>query len=180
AFLGASDAGVFVATSAGNDGPGASTVGTPAAAPWVTTVAAENEARTFAATATVSGGVGTISGASVTAALPVGAQIVDAANSGAAGAATADAERCFPDSLDSAKVTGKVVLCQRGVNPRIEKSLVVKNAGGVGMILYNADPAQDTDTDIHYVPAIHVSNADGLKVKNAIAAGTTTVTAATA
>ena len=36
AFLFAADAGVFVATSAGNAGPGAGTVGSPASAPWVT------------------------------------------------------------------------------------------------------------------------------------------------
>jgi subtilisin family serine protease len=34
AFLGAMDAGVFVANSAGNAGPGAGTVGTPASVPW--------------------------------------------------------------------------------------------------------------------------------------------------
>ncbi|WP_448211168.1 S8 family serine peptidase [Colwellia sp. MEBiC06753] len=38
AFLNATDAGVFVATSAGNSGPGAGTVGMPV--PWVTNVAA--------------------------------------------------------------------------------------------------------------------------------------------
>jgi hypothetical protein len=68
------------------------------------------------------------------------------------------------------------VLCLRGGNDRIEKSQVVKQAGGVGMILYNPNAAQDTDTDIHWVPSVHVSKADGLKVKQAIAAGTTTAT----
>ena len=38
AFLFAADAGVFVATSAGNEGPGASTVAHPS--PWVTSTAA--------------------------------------------------------------------------------------------------------------------------------------------
>jgi hypothetical protein len=44
------------------------------------------------------------------------------------------------------------------------------------MILYNPNDAQDTDTDIHWVPTVHVSKTDGLKVKQAIAAGTTTAT----
>src|SRR5207249_7691977 len=69
-----------------------------------------------------------------TCALPI---FVDAADSGLAGVDPADAERCFADTLDKTKVAGKVVLCKRGVNPRIEKSKNVKDAGGVGMILYN-------------------------------------------
>ncbi|HEY3187008.1 MAG TPA: S8 family serine peptidase, partial [Solirubrobacteraceae bacterium] len=177
AFLGASDAGVFVANSAGNDGPDPGTVGTPTTVPWITSVGADSPARSFEATATITPSAGaafTLTGASVTGALKT-TEIIDAANAAAAGVATADAERCFADSLDPAKVAGKAVLCQRGVNPRIEKSKNVKAAGGVGMILYNANPAQDLDNDIHFVPAVHVSNADGLKVKAAIAAGKTTV-----
>jgi Subtilase family len=47
AFRGASNAGVFVANSAGNSGPGASTLDHPA--PWVTTVAAATFRRAFQA-----------------------------------------------------------------------------------------------------------------------------------
>ena len=43
AFLFAADAGVFVATSAGNSGPGADTVGSPGNAPWLTTVGASTQ-----------------------------------------------------------------------------------------------------------------------------------------
>jgi subtilisin family serine protease len=175
AFLGASDAGVFVANSAGNDGPGEGTVGTPTTVPWLTSVAADNPARTFEATVHVtpsSGPAFDVTGASVTQALPA-APVVDAATSGLPGSAAGDAERGFEGTLDPAKVTGKIVLCLRGVSDRIAKSKAVKDAGGVGMILYNPNPGQDTDTDIHYVPSVHVSNADGLKVKAAIAAGPT-------
>ena len=47
AFRGAPNAGVFVANSAGNSGPGASTLDHPA--PWVTTVAAATFRRAFQA-----------------------------------------------------------------------------------------------------------------------------------
>ena len=40
---------------------------------------------------------------------------------------------CVPPS------PGKIVVCERGVNARIDKSLAVLNAGGVGMIMVNAD-----------------------------------------
>jgi len=173
AFLGADDAGVFVANSAGNSGPDAGTLGTPTTVPWITSVAAESAARTFEATATVhpsSGPDVVVSGASVTGALPATA-IVDAADVPAAGATSEDAELCQPGTLDEDAVDGKVVLCLRGVNDRIEKSKVVADAGGVGMILYNPTDGQDTDTDTHYVPSVHVSHGDGLEVKAAIAGG---------
>ena len=47
-FLFAADAGVFVATSAGNSGPGDDTVGSPGNAPWLTTVGASTQPRFFA------------------------------------------------------------------------------------------------------------------------------------
>ncbi len=45
AFLFAVDAGIFVATSAGNSGPGPATMGGPASVPWITAVAANNQKR---------------------------------------------------------------------------------------------------------------------------------------
>ena len=175
AFLGASDAGVFVANSAGNAGPGVGTVGSPASVPWLTTVGADTLHRAFTATVTVNGASGTftIKGASVTNALGTN-PLADAANSAPAGVPAANAELCMPNTLDPAKVTGKIVLCMRGNNARIDKSANVKAAGGVGMILYNASDAQELDTDTHWVPSAHVTNTDGKKVKAAIAAGNAT------
>ena len=49
AFLFAADVGVFVSTSAGNAGPGAGTVGAPASVPWVTTVGASLQKKTYVA-----------------------------------------------------------------------------------------------------------------------------------
>ena len=40
-------------------------------------------------------------------------------------------------SLEPDFAGGKVVVCDRGVNPRVEKGAVVRDAGGVGMILAN-------------------------------------------
>jgi subtilisin family serine protease len=179
AYLQAADAGVFVAVSAGNDGPDPGTVGSPAAVPWVTAAAASTLHRTFSATAPINGpGANdfSIKGASVTNALSSSAQVVDAEGSGNAGVDAIDAARCTVGSLDPAKVTGKIVLCIRGDNARVQKSHVVAAAGGVGMILYNTSDAQETVTDTHWVPSVHVSNTQGLRVKAAIAAGTTTAT----
>jgi subtilisin family serine protease len=174
AFLGATDAGVFVASSAGNDGPAPGSVGSPNSVPWLTSVAASSLARTFQADATIHSGSTTltVSGASVTGALPA-SPLADAETSGLTGVDPADAELCEPGSLDPAKVAGKVVLCLRGDNARIDKSRNVQLAGGVGMILYNASDAQELVTDTHWVPSVHISFSDGVAVKNLIEPGAT-------
>jgi subtilisin family serine protease len=160
AFLSAADAGVFVAASAGNNGPGASTVAHNS--PWVTTVAASTHDRSFTKTVTLGNGA-SYSGAGVGGAV-ASTGLVDAATAGKAGVPAGDAELCRLGSLDPATVTGKVVLCKRGVNARTEKSLVVRDAGGVGMIMYN-DPDNSLNADFHFVPSIHVDRTAGLAIK---------------
>ncbi|HEY7042854.1 MAG TPA: S8 family serine peptidase, partial [Nocardioidaceae bacterium] len=131
AYMYAADAGVFVAASAGNSGPGASTVAHPS--PWLTTVAAATH---FNYESTVLLGDGTrMVGASIS---PTGVDESPLVYSGdipAAGQDPADAALCMPDSIDPAQATGKIVICDRGVNARVEKSSVVQAAGGVGMVL---------------------------------------------
>jgi subtilisin family serine protease len=53
AFLFAADAGVWVATSNGNAGPGAQTTGTPAGVPWLTAVGANQDDGVFGLAVTV-------------------------------------------------------------------------------------------------------------------------------
>lgn len=162
AFLFAAQAGVFVATSAGNSGPGPATIGGPASVPWLTTVGASTQKRFFEGKVRV--GNKTYTGASITRGTPR-LPLVDAANVGIA----PNSEFCLVDSLDPAKVAGKIVLCKRGINGRIEKSLAVYQAGGAGMILYNADDTDNLFTDSHWVPSIHIDFTPGLAIKNYIA-----------
>jgi subtilisin family serine protease len=181
AFLGARDAGVFVANSAGNAGPGPDTVGSPGSVPWMTSVAAETLGRTFAATSHVvptTGAPFDVTGSAVGSLDPgplAATEIVSGKDSGKAGVAVDDAAHCFTDTLDPAKVTGKVVLC-RGDVGRAPKSKQVRDAGGVGMILANDEPNQSLLTDVHWVPANHVTFEDGNAIDDAIDAGTTTIT----
>ncbi len=53
-------------------------------------------------------------------------------------------------------MAGKIVVCDRGVNARVNKSLAVREAGGVGMILVNVTP-NSLNADFHYVPTVHLS-----------------------
>ncbi len=146
AFLDAYAAGVFVAASAGNSGPGAGTVNH--LSPWVTTVAASTQRRSFNAVVKVDGKEFE------------GASIMD----GAGPAPVVRHGKCLEPAKAGA-FTGKIVVCERGGNARVEKGWNVKKGGAVGMILYNPS-LQDTETDNHWLPTVHLPDAsivDALK-----------------
>src|SRR4051794_10689639 len=163
AFPAASNAGVFVANSAGNSGPGASTLDHPA--PWVTTVAAATFRRAFQAVE-LGNGVRYV-GASTTPSLPDFHPIVTSASVKLASASIVDANRCIEGTLDPAKAVGRIVVCDRGVNDRIAKGFEVARAGGVGIVLANVSP-NSINGDFHPVPAVHVVQADGDAIKTYI------------
>ena len=160
AYLFAANAGVHVATSAGNSGPGDATLGGPADAPWLTSVGASTQRRFFEGQAVLTEG-GNVRGASITEGISERTPLVDAEAAGS--------DLCLPGELDEAVVEGAIVLCRRGAIARAAKSAAVADAGGVGMILYNNDDAGDLITDNHAVPSVHVDQTEGLKVKEYIA-----------
>ncbi|MHA7283063.1 S8 family peptidase [Arthrobacter sp. TMS2-4] len=164
AFLSATSAGIFVAASAGNSGPTASTVNH--GAPWMTTVAASTFNYELQGTAEFSDGT-KYRGASIMRAGVPATPVVLAANAAAAGAQTPNL--CGPDTLDPAKVAGKIVVCDRGVFDRTAKSAEVLRTGGVGMILVNLVDSS-TDTDQHVVPTVHVNAPEALELKAKVAA----------
>lgn len=149
ASLNAASAGVFVATSAGNSGPGASTLDHPS--PWVTTVAASTHKVNEQVLELADGR--RFVGASSTGPLRKLTGMVLAED--AAADDKEQAKLCLPDSLDPALTRGKLVVCIRGQNPRVEKSLTVRKAGGVGMALINPS-ANSLNGDMHYVPSVHL------------------------
>jgi hypothetical protein len=172
AFLFAADAGVFVAASAGNNGPGASTVAHPG--PWLTSVAAGSHDRVFLADANTGDGA-SYTGASL--GKGVGSRsLVQSTAAGLASADPTEVRLCFPGTLDPAVVTGKIVLCDRGVIARVDKSLAVQQAGGVGMILANTSPSS-LNADIHAVPSVHVDHVAGAAIKAYIAVDPASATA---
>lgn len=180
AFLGAADAGVFVSTSAGNSGEDVGESSVAHNSPWEITVAASTHDRGAAKTVTLGNGA-TYSGVGVGPAV-ASAPLVISTDAAAAGKTT-EATLCYSSGwaggpgLDPAKVAGKIVVCTRGVNDRVDKSKAVKEAGGVGMILANASAAQSLAADFHSLPSIHVSSADGAAIKSYVA-GNANATAA--
>jgi subtilisin family serine protease len=158
-FLFAADAGVFVATSAGNSGPDPGTIGGPASVPWVTTVGASTQSRFFQGTITLGNGE-KYAGASITPGIGK-TPLVDGAAAGS--------ELCVPGDLNPAMVAGKMVLCERGVTTRVEKSYAVYQAGGVAMIMYNTNDVDNLFSDSHWVPSVQIDNTPGLAIKAYIA-----------
>lgn len=168
AFLHASDAGVFVAASAGNDGPANAVAHI---SPWLTAVAASTHNRFMQGSTTLGNGA-TYTGASLNSTALPDAPLIRAEDALLAGASADAAKLCFSSTwhtdgdgpgLDPAKVAGKIVVCTRGTSDRVDKSRAVKEAGGVGMILVNT--SGDLVADPHSVPTVHVSAADGALIK---------------
>jgi subtilisin family serine protease len=159
-FLYAARAGIFVSCSAGNSGPTTSTVAHPG--PWVTTVAAGTHNRSMIGTVTL--GDGSTYYGSSTSTAEVTAPLISSTDAGLAGADPTQVRLCYSsldggNVLDPAKVAGKIVVCDRGVTARVNKSLAVKEAGGVGMILINPTSAS-LNADFHSVPTVHLQNTD--------------------
>lgn len=168
AFLFAADAGVFVSASAGNSGPAGSTVAHPS--PWITTVAAGTHNRNGVGSVRLGNGV-TYNGASLAATAVGPVPLIDSTAAGLPLAPAAALALCFTKGnnggtpvLDPAKVAGKIVVCDRGVNGRTDKSRAVAEAGGAGMILLNTSP-NSINADFHFVPTVHLQNTDRAAVK---------------
>ncbi len=151
AFLGAAAGGVFVAAAAGNTGSAAGTVGH--AAPWVTTVAA-GTSHVYEGSVRLPDGSSYDGAMTARRGVPE-ARVVLAADAAAPGADPEAARRCEIDSLDAAAVQDAVVVCERGVNARVDKSTTVAGAGGIGMVLANTGP-DSVDGDVHAVPTVHL------------------------
>lgn len=155
----AMEMGILVSCSAGNSGPVQSSLAN--VAPWIMTVGAGTLDRDFPAFAVLGDGR-KFTGVSLYSGDGMGEKPVGIVyNKGG----SSSSNLCLPGSLDPETVRGKVVLCDRGVNARVEKGKVVKDAGGVGLILANtAESGEELVADSHLIPAVAV----GLKMGDVI------------
>ncbi len=161
AFLDAYDAGIFVAASAGNSGPGADTVAHRE--PWTTTVAASTSDSIFLGNLDVyaAGKHRLYQGLSVTGEIPALTPLVLAADYGDA--------LCL-NPFPPATFSGEIVVCQRGTISRYDKSKNVAAGGAGGLVLYNANLTDTLNHDKHYLPSIHISSQQGTALLNFLAA----------
>ncbi|XP_068650350.1 subtilisin-like protease SBT1.3 [Aristolochia californica] len=170
AAFGAMEMGVFVSCSAGNGGPDPVTLTN--VSPWITTVGASTMDRDFPSSIKLGNGE-TITGVSLyrgRRSLSLQSQyplVYMGGNSSGADPRSL----CLEGTLDPHIVSGKIVVCDRGISPRVQKGQVVKDAGGLGMILTNtAANGEELVADCHFIPAVAVGETNGKVIKRYIQA----------
>jgi subtilisin family serine protease len=174
AFFQARAAGIVAVAAAGNEGPGAGSIGEPANAPWIIAVANASHNRRF------SNSIGGFSGASNAPSTLAGqgytagfgpATIVYAGNFGNALCGVGDTQGVSPTGASNpfapGTFHGEIVICDRGTYARVEKGYNVGAAGAGGYILANA--ASDSESivsDDHFLPAVHLGFVEGKQLKD--------------
>ncbi len=174
AFLFAADAGVFVATSAGNSGPGADTIGSPAVAAWITTVGASTRTGFTSALALQVNAPGGLAG------------LYQARESAIArplneGAVTGDLVIADPlngcDPLaNAADIAGNVAYIQRGACAFSTKHANALAAGATAILVFNSVPGAPIVMGGDFVggiPGAMIRLDDGTVIKDAIEGGAT-------
>ncbi|KAG5535508.1 hypothetical protein RHGRI_023321 [Rhododendron griersonianum] len=155
--------GIFVSCSAGNMGPYPATVLN--VAPWITTVGAGTLDRDFPAYVSLGNGV-KFFGASLYKGPSLLKKMLPFVYAGNA-SNWMDGNLCVVGSLIPEKVRGKIVLCEGWILNRAESGIVVKEAGGFGMVFVNLVP--DTREQIaiaDQLPATTVGKTAGDKIKS--------------
>ena len=185
AFLNLRAAGIFVATSGGNEGPNSGTTNSPANAPWITAVGNATHDRVFAsAVESLTGGntppPNSLIGASFTDGIGV-RKIVHAKDFGSALCGIGEpqsGEDCASNTGVSNPFTpgtfnGEIVVCDRGEYGRVEKSKNLQLAGAGGYILANTEEwGEAIVSDDHCLPATHLGLSDSDKLRTWLASGT--------
>lgn len=171
AMKGAAKAGVFVAASAGNSGPGNTVAHI---APWNATVGNSTHDRYTEAVVTLGGGAKVQGSSFQTLGLASSSLIWSRdAGTGAAASPGSNQAMCLGPAdniaanLDSNKVMGKILICDRGGNVLVNKVANAKAAGALGVIILNrpaeggvAASANTTPLIVGVLPVVHLANSN--------------------
>ncbi|GJS89674.1 subtilisin-like protease SBT1.3 [Tanacetum coccineum] len=165
AAFGAMEKGILISCSAGNGGP--DPVSLTNVSPWITTVGASTMDRDFPGSVKLGSGA-TLKGVS----LYKGRRnlspnmMYPMIYTGSNSSSPDPGSLCLEGTLDPQVVAGKIVICDRGISPRVQKGQVVKEAGGIGMILSNtAANGEELVADCHLLPAVAVGEKEGKLIK---------------
>ncbi|KAK4789864.1 hypothetical protein SAY86_017168 [Trapa natans] len=154
--------GILVVSSAGNEGsPGSATN----LAPWMLTVAASSTDRDFTSDILLDNGAN-FSGSSLAVfGMNATTSMISASEANAGYFTPYQSSYCLESSLNRTKAHGKVLLCRHSgssMESKLEKSKVVKDAGGIGMVLID-----DADQDVA-IPFVIPSAIVGRKIGSKI------------
>ncbi|ESW27541.1 hypothetical protein PHAVU_003G210900 [Phaseolus vulgaris] len=154
--------GITIMASAGNSGPVPGSVSNNE--PWTLTVGASTMDRDFFSYV-VLGNNKILKGASLSEfSLPSNKKypLISSAEALTKSASSSDGPFCLNNTLDAGKVKGKILLCLRGINGRVEKGMVAASLGAVGMIVANDQlTGNEIISDSHVLPATHVNYESG-------------------
>ncbi|MFO7981819.1 MAG: S8 family serine peptidase [Desulfuromonadales bacterium] len=158
-LLGAREAGIHVAVSAGNSGPDPGTVSTPGVIPWLTTVGSSTHDLVY------------INKLLIGSESDAPEEIEGLGLSREYGPAPVVYAGDYGDSLCEGRFTsefdGQIVICDQGRIARLEKGRHVKANGAGGMVLAEVDQGDGSalTSDAHYLPAVHVAQPDADRLK---------------
>ena len=162
----AHEAGIFVAVSAGNDGPGPDTLSAPADAPWVTAVAAGRVGEETQVRVSVSGtdvppelqNLNAIRGQNVEVTSTVGPAVVrHTAN-------VTPGDHLGSSAIGEGELTGQIALIDRGDSLFAVKVANAEAAGAVAVVIVNnvaGGPIVMAGVDDAGIPAVMISREDG-------------------
>lgn len=154
--------GIVVVASVGNEGNQGTATNL---APWMITVAASSTDRDFTSNIILGDGSKLMGESLSIFEMNASTRIISASEAYAGYFTPYQSSYCLESSLDSTKVLGKILVCQYAegsTESKLEKSVVVKEAGGVGMILIDE---ADKDVAIPFViPAAIVGKGIGDKI----------------
>uniref|UniRef100_A0A0V0I3N5 Putative ovule protein n=1 Tax=Solanum chacoense TaxID=4108 RepID=A0A0V0I3N5_SOLCH len=160
----ATERGILVSCSAGNDGPFNGSVDN--SAPWILTVGASTLDRKIKATVKLGNGE-EFEGESAYRPQISNSTFFTLFDAAKHAKDQSETPYCKPGSLNDPVIRGKIVLCLAGGGvSSVAKGQVVKDAGGVGMIVIKTSQYGVTKSaDAHVLPALDVSDADGLRIR---------------
>jgi len=173
ALLSARNAGIFVAVSAGNDGPEA--LSSEKTAPWYTSVAASEHGREnlfIKQLGSFSGGSSTLNAmpgqsntGSLTAAIVYAGSFINPNDPGG------DPAQCL-EPFPNGTFNGQIVVCDRGNIARIQKAMHVRDGGAGGYVLVNVDGGETfLASDQYVIPGIHLNANNGNNLKDWLRSG---------